>query len=303
VAAARARILISGASGFLGGALAGALRADGHEVTPLVRRAAREREASWDPAAGRIDAAALEAHDAVVHLAGENIAAGRWTAARKERIRASRVEGTRLLSETLARLSRPPRRLVCASAIGYYGDRGDELLTEDSAPGDDFLAGVVRAWEAAAEPARAAGIAVVHLRIGVVLDPAGGALARMLMPFKLGLGGRFGSGAQFVSWITRADVVGIVRWLLQQQEPARVYNATAPDPVPNRELARALGAALRRPAVLPAPAFALRVLLGEMAQALLLSSARVVPARLLAAGYAFAHPGIGPALRAVLGAR
>jgi hypothetical protein len=298
---ARVKILISGASGFVGSALSSALRADGNALTPLVRRTPRAGEAGWDPAAGRIDDPALEGHGIAVHLAGENIARGRWTAAHKARIRASRVDGTRLLCEALARLSRPPRQLVCASAIGYYGDRGDEILTEDSAPGDDFLAGVVRDWEAAAQPARDAGIAVVHLRIGVVLGRDGGALGRMLTPFRLGLGGRLGSGAQYMSWITRSDLVNIVRWIASDPERDGVWNATAPAPITNREFTRALGKVLRRPTPLPVPAFALRLLLGEMADALLLSSTRVVPSRLQAAGFRFEHEGIEPALRSALG--
>jgi uncharacterized protein (TIGR01777 family) len=296
------RVAITGASGLIGESLGAFLSAGGHAVARLVRRVARgPDEIAWDPAAGKIDAARLAGVDAVVHLAGESVAAGRWTAARKRRILESRVGSTRLLAETLARLEQGPRVLVSASAIGYYGDRGDRRLTEESEPGRGFLAEVCQAWEAAAEPARRAGIRVVHPRIGLVLSGRGGALARMLLPFRLGLGGVVGSGRQVASWIALDDVVGAIHHLLFADGVAGPVNLAAPVAVPHRELVRTLGRVLRRPTRLPLPAAAVRVLLGEMGQALLLDGARVEPARLLAGGFRFLHPDLEGALRSELG--
>ena len=255
----------------------------------------------WDPAAGRLDAAGLEGLDAVVHLAGENVSHGRWTAARKERIRVSRVEGTRLLSEALAACERKPSTLVCASAIGYYGDRGDEICVEDSAPADDFLARVAVDWERATAAAAAAGIRVVNLRIGVVLSPRGGMLARVAPLFRLGLGGRVGSGRQYLSWITLEDLVGVIEETLKSPHLAGPVNAVAPGPVTNLEFTRTLGRLLRRPARLPLPAPVVKLVWAEMGETLLLASTRVEPARLTAAGYAFRHPDIDTALRDLLG--
>ena len=237
-------ILITGASGLIGSALTGKLAGAGHEVTRLGRssRAAGPRQMRWDPAAGELDAGALEGFDAVVHLAGENIASGRWTAAKRERIRSSRVEGTRLLAHSLARLSRRPEVLVSASAIGYYGNRGDEPLDEQSPPGSGFLADVCRQWEAAAEPAREAGIRVVHPRIGLVLSVSGGALAKMLPVFRLGLGGPIGSGRQYVSWITLDDLVEVIRHVTVAESYQGPVNAVAPQPVTNREFTERWGA-------------------------------------------------------------
>jgi uncharacterized protein (TIGR01777 family) len=260
-----------------------------------------ERAVSWDPAAGAIDSTGLVGVDAVVHLAGESIAGGRWTEARKRRIRDSRVSSTRLLARALAQLASPPRVLVAASATGYYGDRGAEVLREESAPGAGFLAGVCREWEAAAEPAARHGIRVVHLRIGLVLSRDGGALASLLTPFRLGAGGPVGSGAQYWSWITLDDLLGAILHALTTEALAGPVNAVAPNPVTNREFAKTLGRVLRRPALLPLPAFAARLVLGEMADALLLASARVVPARLQATGYAFRAPTLEGALRHELG--
>ena len=309
------RILISGSTGLVGSALAPALSAAGHAVIRLVRQgpaAGGGRRAGggaagggtavrWDPAAGGIDAAALEGLDAVVHLAGENIAAGRWTAAKKTRIRSSRVDGTSLLSRTLAGLSRPPRVFACASAIGYYGSRGDEALTEASASGNDFLSGLCRDWEAAAEPAARKGIRVANLRFGVILSPAGGALAKMLPPFRLGAGGILGDGRQYVSWVAIDDAVGAIQHVLQDQGLRGPVNVVAPRPVTNREFTRTLGHVLGRPTIVPMPAFAARLVFGEMADALLLASQRVEPKRLAASGYRFRHPEIEKALRHLLG--
>lgn len=297
------KVLITGASGFVGSALVPFLTSEGHFVVRLVRAAPApgRSEVSWDPGRGTIDLDALEGMDAAVHLAGENIAARPWTIDGKRRIRESRVGGTRLLCESFARLARPPKALVCASAVGYYGDRGHEMLREDSPPGRGFLAEVCREWEAASEAAERKGIRVVRLRIGMVLSPTGGALARMLGVFRAGLGGRVGSGEQYMSWIALDDLVGAVDHALRTASLEGPVNAVAPRPVTNREFAKTLGRVLGRPAVVPVPAFAVRVVLGEMADELLLASARVQPDRLLLSGYAFRHPGLEGALRHLLG--
>ena len=296
------RVAMSGSSGLVGSAVAPALAGAGHEVVRLVRRdpAKGEKAVRWDPDRGVIDAAGLSGLDAVVHLAGENIASGRWNASRKAAIRDSRVNGTRLLCEALADLSSPPKTLVCASAIGYYGDRGEELLTEESGAGKGFLPEVCREWEAASGPAARKGIRVVTLRIGVVLTPKGGALSQMLPVFRAGLGGVLGSGRQFVSWVSLDDLPGIVLHALSLEELHGPVNAVAPFPVTNRELTEALGKVLSRPTLLPVPAFALRLALGEMADALLLGGARVVPRRLEETGYRFRFPELYGALRHLL---
>ncbi|MBI3326698.1 MAG: TIGR01777 family protein [Nitrospinae bacterium] len=295
-------VLITGASGFIGSALIPVLVSGGHRVTRLVRAQPRlgHAEVHWDPEVGTVDTAGLEGMDAVVHLAGENLAAGRWTAARKVRIRGSRVKGTQVLCEALARLAQPPSVLICASAIGYYGERGEEVLREESPPGLGFLAEVCRAWEAAAAPAVQRGIRVVHLRNGVVLSPAGGALAKMLTPFKMGIGGKLGSGRQYISWIALDDMVGVVSHVLATATLQGPVNAVAPHPVTNREFTTTLGRVLSRPTLLPMPAFAARLAFGEMADELLLASTRVEPARLLASGYQFRYPQLEGALRHML---
>ena len=297
------RVAVSGSTGLVGSQVVASLSAAGHEVVRLVRRppAPGEKAVRWDPEKGEIDAAGLEGLDAVVHLAGENIASGRWNAARKAAIRDSRVNGTRLLCDALAGLARPPKTLVCASAIGYYGDRGADVLTEESPPGAGFLPEVCREWEAASAPAARKGIRVVALRIGVVLSPKGGALSRMLPPFRAGLGGVIGGGRQYVSWVALDDLVGIVLHALQSGELRGPVNAVAPRPVTNREFTEALGKALSRPTLLPVPAFALRLAVGEMADALLLASTRVVPRRLEETGYRFRFPELSAALRHLLG--
>lgn len=298
------RVAITGASGLVGAQLAAFLGTGGHTVLPLVRGTPRpgSDEIGWDPAAGRIDADRLEGLDAVVHLAGEPIAALRWTDAHKARVRASRVDGTSLLATTLARLDRPPRVFVSASAIGYYGDRGDAPLDETSEPGAGFLAEVCRAWETAAAPAADAGIRVVLARIGVVLAGRGGALATMAPPFRLGLGGIVGDGRQVMSWIALDDLIGALHHLLFADDVRGPVNATAPEPATNATFTRTLGAVLHRPTVLPLPAPAVRLLFGEMGDAVLLGGARVLPRVLLASGFRFLHADLAEALRDELGA-
>lgn len=300
-----ASVVVSGASGLIGSALVPLLTTGGHRVTRLVRGASSAglgHAVAWDPGAQHLDLAALEGVDAVVHLAGEPVARARWTDAVKARIRASRVDGTRLLCETLVRLARPPRVLVSASAIGFYGDRGDARCDERAAPGRGFLAEVSRAWEEATEPARRAGIRVVLLRIGVVLTPRGGALASLLPAFRLGAGGVVGSGTQWVSWVGIDDVLGAIHHAIASEALAGPVNLVAPWPVSNRELSATLARVLRRPAVVPVPAAAVRVLLGELADEAVLASTRVVPEKLLASGYAFRTPDLEATLRHVLGA-
>ncbi len=296
------RVFVTGASGLVGSALVPALARDGHEMWSMVRRAPNERgrEVGWNPASGVEQAHVLEGAGAVVHLAGESIAEGRWTDEKKRRIRESRVRGTRVLSEAIARLERPPQSLVCASAIGFYGDRGDEILTEESAPGTGFLPEVCREWEAAADPARERGVRVVHLRLGVVFAERGGALEKMLTPFKLGVGGTIGSGRQYMSWITLDDVVGIVRHAITDERLIGPVNTVSPQPVTNLEFTKTLGHVLSRPTIFSVPAFAARLAFGEMADEALLASARVEPARLKQSGYAFQYPELEGALRHVL---
>ncbi len=297
------KILITGASGLIGSALIPVLAGQGHQVVRMVRRPAAPGVDAvlWDPAAGKLELSGLERSDAVVHLAGENVGAARWNSARKERMRNSRVVGTRLLSESLAQLSAPPRVLVCASAVGFYGSRGDEILTEASSPGTGFLAEVCQEWEAAAEPARQKGIRVVNLRIGMVLSSKGGALPAMLPAFKAGAGGKLGSGRQFVSWITIDDLTRAMTHALATEALSGPVNAVSPNPVRNMEMTKALGRVLRRPTFCSVPAFALQLLLGEMADALLLSSQRVEPRRLLDTGFTFQFDSFETALRHVLG--
>ena len=297
------RVAITGSTGLVGSEAVAVFSAAGHEVVRLVRRvpAPGEKAVRWDPEEREVAAAELEGLDAVVHLGGENIASGRWTAARKAVIRDSRVNGTRFLCDTLAALARPPKTLVCASAIGIYGDRGEEPLTEESPPGTGFLAEVCREWEAASAPASRKGVRVVALRIGMVLSPKGGALARMLPLFRAGLGGVIGGGRQYVSWIALDEIPLVLLHALHCGDLSGPVNAVAPRPVTNREFTEALGRALSRPTPLPVPAFALRLAVGrEMADELLLASARVIPKRLLDSGYAFRSPELEPTLRRLL---
>lgn len=295
------RIAITGGSGFVGRAATADLQQAGHSVVQLVRQQpVPGGDVHWDAATGAIDATALGHVDAVLHLAGENVAGGRWSTARKRRIQDSRGPATERLCTALAALPQPPRVLVSASATGIYGDRGDDELDERSQPGTGFLADVARAWEAGTRPARDAGLRVVQLRLGMVLDPSGGALRKMLPPFRLGLGGRLGSGRQWTSWITRADLLRAIRFVLEPGELSGPVLAVAPEPVTNAQFTAALGRALGRPAFLPVPEFALRLLFGEMADALLLASQRCRPQELLQAGFRFEQPAIGPALQRLL---
>ena len=284
----------------IGSALSQELRGAGHRVTSLTRSPASGGDVGWDPSAGEIDASRLEGIDAVVHLAGESIAEGRWTAERKRRILESRRRGTGLLAETLANLSDPPRVMVGASAVGYYGDRGNELLREDSGSGDNFLAQVCRVWEGAADPAREAGIRVVHTRFGIVLSPRGGALGTTLPIFKLGGGGRIGSGRQYWSWVALDDVVGTIIHALQNDAVDGPVNVGSPNPLTNAEYTKVLGKMLNRPTVFPLPAAAARLMLGEIADELLLPSARMEPAKLKETGYEFRYPELEGALRHLL---
>jgi uncharacterized protein (TIGR01777 family) len=292
------KIVVSGSTGLVGSALQPVLVRAGHDVVPLVRRppAPGERAIQWNPARGTIDRAGLEGADAVIHLAGENVF-GRWTPAKKNRIRDSRVLGTQLVSDALAGLNRRPRTLLAASAVGYYGDRGDEILTEHSAPGEDFLAHVSREWEAATGAATRAGIRVVNLRFGIVLTATGGALAKMLPPFRLGLGGHIGSGNQYVSWIAMDDVLAAIVFALSTETLVGPVNMTSPNPVTNRELAKALGKVLGRPAIVAVPSFALRMAFGSEGAAMLESGQRVLPERLRAAGFRYRHETIEATLR------
>jgi uncharacterized protein len=293
-------ILVTGAGGLIGTALGSRLTEGGHHVLPLHRRPSSDNGGpTWNPDRGQVDLSPGLPLDAAVHLAGENIAQ-RWTTRAKGRIRASRVEGTRLLSEALARAAQPPKVFVCASATGFYGDRGEEVLDEDSHPGSGFLAKVCQAWEAATAPARQRGVRVVHLRLGIVLARQGGALAKMLPFFRFGLGGRLGSGRQYWSWITLEDVLGVVDLALHDNRLSGAVNTVAPVAITNAGFTAALSQALRRPAFLATPALLVRAALGEMGRATLLASARVRPARLLKAGYEFRCPDLSMALTHLL---
>jgi uncharacterized protein len=299
------KVLISGASGLVGTAVADTLRKDGHTVGKFVRPGgtSRDGDVRWDPASGTVDLAAMEGADAVICLSGASVGEGRWTAERKKVLRSSRVDLTRVLVESLGKLKRKPRVFVAASAIGYYGNRSDEILTESSTAGNDFIALLARDWETESMRAEAAGIRTVILRFAVILSPKGGALARMVLPFKLGAGGRLGSGKQWMSWVAQEDVVEIVRSVIADERMRGPVNVAAPGPVQNVEFTRVLAKVLHRPAIFPAPAFALRIALGEMADELLLASQRVIPEKLRVAGYRFRYENLKPALQDLVGGK
>lgn len=294
-------IAITGSSGLVGSELIPFLTTGGHRVTRVVRGSGGKNQATWNPAQRQFDASQLDGVTAVVHLAGENIAGGRWNDEQKKRIEDSRVGGTRLLCEGLAQMQNPPQVLVSASAVGFYGDRGEEILDESSGPGRGFLAEVAQKWEAATQPASDAGIRVVNLRFAMILHPQDGALAKMLTPFKLGAGGIVGNGAQYWSWIAIDDVAGAIHHALMSDSLSGPVNAVAPDAVTNREFTKTLGKVLSRPTVVPLPALAAKLALGEMAEELLLASARVEPGKLRESGYEFRHARLEDALRFLLG--
>ena len=297
----RERILLSGASGMLGSAIGNALGRQGATLIRLVRREARgPGEVHWNPAAGKLDAGSLTGLSAAVHLSGASVISRRWTTGYKHEMAESRVQTTRFLSETLAKLEQPPPVLVTASAVGFYGDRGDEVLDEDSPAGSGYFPELCAAWEAATQPAEAAGIRVVHLRFGMVLGPGGGAMARLAPLFRMGLGGRLGSGRQWMSWVSEADAVSAALLALENANISGPVNVAAPEPATNAAFTRELGRSVHRPALLPAPAFALRLVFGEMADEALLASTRAVPKRLTQAGFDFAYPTLPEAFAAAL---
>ena len=291
------KVLIAGASGLVGSALIPALEPEGAQVTRLVRTTAAAGEIEWHPNNDQLDSAKLEGFDAVINFAGENIAGGRWTDEQKRKIHDSRVNGTHLLSDAMTRLKQPPKAFLCASATGIYGDRGDEILDEQSDSGGGFLAGVCREWEQATEPADAAGVRTVNLRFGPILAREGGMLAKLLTPFKMGMGGKVGSGKQYISWVAIDDVVGAIKLALTDESIRGPLNIVSPHPVTNEEFTKTLGHVLSRPTALAMPAFAVRLAFGEMADEMLLTSQRVIPKRLNDAGYDFEYPELEGALK------
>ncbi len=296
------KILVSGASGLAGTALTKSFRAGGHTVAHFVRPGGpvAPGDIAWDPSTASVDVAAMEGADIVIHLSGASIADGRWTASRKAVLRSSRIDSTRLVVDALGKMRQKPRVFLCASAIGFYGNRGDEILTEESERGIGFLPMLARDWEAEAIRAEECGIRTVRMRFGIILSARGGALPQMILPFKFGMGGKLGSGKQWMSWIVLEDVVEIVRAMIGDERFSGAVNVVAPNPLRNEEFTRVLARVLRRPAIFAAPAFALRLALGEMADALLLSSQRVQPERLTAMGYAFRNADLEGALRGIL---
>ena len=295
------KIALAGASGLVGTALIPALEAQGHEVTRLVRTAPRAGEIEWHPNKDQVSAVSLGGFDIIINLAGENIAGGRWTDEQKRKIRDSRVNGTHLLSEAIAKMERKPRTFICASATGIYGDRGDEVLDEQSESGGGFLAGVCREWEMACDLALKAGVRVVNLRFGPILAREGGMLSKLLTPFKMGMGGKVGSGRQYISWISLEDSVNAIVLAINDESIRGPLNVVSPNPVTNEVFTKTLGHVLNRPTALAMPAFAARLAFGEMADEMLLVSQRVMPKRLNAAGFQFSYPRLEEAFRAYVG--
>lgn len=296
------KIVISGGSGMVGVALTAALKSEQHEVWHLVRPgpALKQNDIRWDPHSAQVDVPALEGADVIVHLSGASVAHGRWTKERKEILRSSRIDSTRVLVDSMAKLTKPPKVFISASAVGYYGSRGDELLPESSSPGRDFLALLARDWEAEANRAAQAGIRTVILRFGVIFAQKGGALEQMVRPFRLGVGGRIGDGRQWLAWVALDDVVRVIQLAIVNPEMNGAYNTVAPEPVRNADFAKAVGRVLHRPAILPSPKFALRLALGEMADALLFASQRAIPEKLQQLGYKFQFADLETTLRAML---
>ena len=295
------KVLVTGATGLVGKELVPFLSKQGHDVFRLTRgKASEAHDIIWDPANNQLPKGRIEGSEVIVHLAGENIAGKRWNPRVKEELRRSRVEGTKLLCETITKLDKLPKTLICASAIGFYGDRGSEMLNETSSKGKGFLSDLCSDWEAACEPARSKGIRVINLRIGVILSAKGGALQKMLTPFKMGGGGVVGSGNQYWSWITIDDLVGIINFCITNEKLSGIVNATVPCPVTNYEFTKTLGSVLHRPTIIPMPGIVARIALGEMANELLLASARVMPNRLSEAGYRFQYASLEPALKHLL---
>jgi len=296
------KIIMSGARGFVGSALTLSLAAEGHLISELTRQRTDNviPQIVWDPLSGSLEKDSLAGHDIVIHLAGESLL-GRWNKAKKKAIYDSRIIGTALLSQTLAALPNPPKMLICASASGYYGNRDDETVTEESASGEGFLAQVCRDWEAATEAASLAGIRVVNLRFGIILSPMGGALAKMLPAFQSGLGGHIGNGRQYISWITLEEVVEIVKFVIANTAVQGAVNVSTPHPVSNKVFTKILGKVLSKATLAIIPAFAIRLVLGEAANETLLTSIRMQPKKLLDAGYEFRHPDLEAALRDLLG--
>lgn len=296
-------VLVSGGSGLIGRTLIPYLRTGGHRVVQMVRRQPRfgQDEIFWDPSTGRLDAAKLRGIDAVIHLSGENIGKGRWTAEKKRRIIQSRTKSTALLAETIAALPDPPKVFACASAIGYYGNRGSAVMAEADDPGSDFISDVCRKWEDAAAPVQKSGVRTIFLRIGIVLTPAGGALGKLLVPFRMGIGGKISDGNQYMSWIGMDDAISAIRHCIRTPGLAGPVNIVSPNPVPNREFTDILGRVLSRPTLFSVPKTVIELAFGEMGRETVLSSTRVVPARLSDSGYRFRHPDLESALRHLLG--
>ena len=294
------KVLITGSSGLVGLALIESLAANGHEVIRLLRKDFSEDSPVWDPENGVIDLADVRDIAAVVHLAGENIAEGRWNDKKKENILSSRVRGTKLLAGVFAASDHKPRIIVSASATGVYGDRGEEFLDETNGPGNGFLADVCKQWEEATAPAVDAGLRVANVRLGIVLSTAGGALKKMLLPFRMGLGGVIGSGKQYMSWVSIEDVTGMIQYVIANESMRGPVNLVSPDAVSNREFTKTLGRVLHRPTIFPLPVFAARIAFGEMADELLLASTRVLPKKLTDSGYKFRHPELGEAFEQLL---